>query len=291
MGSLGKEWRKCNLDKSIQRYKFEPVPKGFKVLYAIVNRFGKEKAYIGKAGHTEKGAKYRIFEPGGHIRGPNAGRSAIHDAITAHGWDSFKWFILAGPIPSERINEAEVNAIAKYNTLTESQGGNGYNIMKGGDGGEKTPEMVAKQKATMATPESRAKRSAISKKMWTKEYRSAMQGRNLGSATSIMKRTASIAASKQRENVLANHREGGKRMWTGEKGEKRRDAAAVRSQQRREKLRQEALPLPPLTEDRVNKQIYIVQVAKKAQKPGDLVRWRLVKTKSGQGMTGSFEHL
>ena len=37
----------------------------------------------------------------------------------------------------------------RFNTLTESQGGNGYNIMKGGDGGEKTDEMIAKQKATM----------------------------------------------------------------------------------------------------------------------------------------------
>ena len=291
MGSLGKAWRRHNLDKSIQRYKFEPVPKGFKVLYAIVHRFGTEKAYIGKAGHTAKGAAYRVFDKGGHIQGPNAGRSAIHDAITAHGWDSFKWFILAGPIPVERINDAEVRAIAKYNTLTERQGGNGYNIMKGGDGGDKTPEMVAKQKATMATSESRAKRSAISKKMWTKEYRSAMQGMHLGSATSIAQRTASIAESKKREDVLANHVEGGKRMWTGEKGKKRREDIERRAQQKAERLRQEALPLPPLSKDRVDKQVYIVQVAKGSRKVGDLVRWRVLRTKSGQGTTGDFTKL
>jgi hypothetical protein len=42
-------------------YKYKPVPPGFKVLYAIVSITGTEKAYIGKAGHHEKGAVYRIL--------------------------------------------------------------------------------------------------------------------------------------------------------------------------------------------------------------------------------------
>ncbi len=286
---MGAEWRVRNVDMSIQKYKDEPVPKGFKVLYAIVNLFGTEKAYIGKAGHTEKGAKYRIYDKGGHIQGPNSGRSAIHDAITAHGWDSFVWFILAGPIPVQEINEEEIRAIAMYNTLTESQGGNGYNIMKGGDGGEKTPEMVAKQKETMATPESKALRSAISKQMWTEDYRNAMQGRHLGSEASIAQRTASVAISKGREEVRENHRDGGRKMWTGEKGQKRRDAYEARKQQKRDALRATALPLPPNTNDRVHGGVYIVQVAKGRQRPGDLVKWRTFATKSGEGMTGNLK--
>ena len=291
MGELGAEWRKLNVDPAIQKYKKCGVPSGFKVLYAIVNRHGSEKAYIGKAGHSEKGAEYRVYHRGGHIQGPLRGRSAIHDAIKAHGWQSFEWFILAGPIPKEEINDAEKNAIARFNTLTKSQDGNGYNIMKGGDGGEKTDDMIAKQKATMATEESKAKRSSISKNMWTPDYREKMSMRLLGSAKSIAKRTSSIKKSKAKPLVIANHKKGGELMWQGEKGELRRQSLHEVVARKREELRAIALPLPSNTKDRVHGSVYIVQVAKRSQKPGDLVKWRTCRTRSGTGTTGTLVQL
>jgi len=223
--------------------------------------------------------------------GPNSGRSAIHDAIVSLGWSNFVWFILAAPMPVSEINDAEKEAIRRFNTLTEGQGGNGYNIMKGGDGGEKTDEMIAKQKATMATKESIEKRRAISTAMWTPEYRESMYMRNLGSAESIAKRTTSIGAAKSRPEVIENHKRGGKRMWSGEKGEKRRRVIEERKNERLEKLRAIAVPLPAKTEDRVDKKVYIVQVAKRAQIPGALVQWRVVKTRSGMGTTGMLKKL
>ena len=256
------------------------------MLYAIVNRFGSEKAYIGKAGHPEKGAKYRIFHKGGHIQGPLSGRSAIHDAIKAHGWESFVWFILAGPIPVEMINDAEKEAIFRFNTLTSSQGGNGYNIMKGGDGGEKTDDMIAKQKETMATDASRSKRSLISKAMWTPEYREKNKGKHVGSAESVVRRGASIAKSKARPSVIENHRKGGERMWQGEKGEIRRRGLSDAAKIKKDHIRSMALPLPADTKDRVHMGVYIVQVAKRCRRPGDLVRWTVCRTKSGLGTTG-----
>lgn len=288
---LGAVWRANNIDESIQRFKHQPLPQGFKLLYAIVCLDGTEKAYIGKAGHTEKGAVYRIEHKGGHVLGPNTGRSAIHDAIVSLGWSNFVWFILAGPIPTSEINDAETEAIRRFNTLTKSQGGNGYNIMKGGDGGEKTECMIANQKATMATEKSIKKRSAISKAMWTPEYRESVHMRHLGSAESIAKRTASLGAAKGRPEVIENHKRGGKLMWSGEKGEKRRSVIEERKNMRLEELRSKAVPLPSKTEDRVDKMVYIVQVAKRAQIPGSLVQWRVVKTRSGMGTTGFLKKL
>ena len=103
---------------------------------------------------------------------------------------------------------------------------------------------------------------------------------------SIAQRSASVAMSKGREEVREHHRDGGKRMWTGEKGQKRRDAYEARKQQKRDALRATALPLPPNTKDRVHGGVYIVQVAKGRQRPGDLVKWHMVATKNGRSMTG-----
>ena len=289
---MGAKWRKLNIDPEIQKYKRQGVPSGFKVLYAIVNRYGSEKAYIGKAGHPAKGSRYRVYGKGGHIRGPNKGRSAIHDAITAQGWKSFVWFILAGPMPVSEINNAEKEAIVQFDTLTEGQGGNGYNIMKGGDGGERTEEMIAKQKETMATAESKAKRSLISQRMWTPKYREKMSMRNLGSAESIAKRTSAIAKAKSKPSVIANHRKGAESMWQGKRGELRRKKLAESVEQKKEMLRAVAKPLPPNTKDRTFGDVYIVQFPKRTQKPGDLVQWVAVPSRDdGTGTIGQLKKL
>ena len=103
---LGKAWRDIFLNPELQVYKYKPVPPGFKVLYAIVSITGTKKAYIGKAAHHEKGAVCRILHKGGHVQGPNKGKSAIHDAIVSYGWHNFVWFML-DLVPVDTINEAE----------------------------------------------------------------------------------------------------------------------------------------------------------------------------------------
>ena len=189
MGLLGKVWQEKYLDSALQCWKTEPAPVGYGVLYALVCKLDSEKAYVGKASHKLKGADYRVFDAGGHIRGPKY-KSVIHDAIVAHGWENFSYFILA-LVPKTMLNQAEKDAIAKYDTLTHSQGGNGYNILKGGDGGEKPTEVTERQKETMATAASIAKRSKISKAMWTDEYRLKMKGKNGWDAAGREKKMAS----------------------------------------------------------------------------------------------------
>jgi len=287
MGELGVLWRAANLNSSLQKYKHQPVPPGYKVLYAIVSLTGTEKAYIGKAGHLEKGAKYRIFGKGGHIQGPNSGRSAIHDAIVSNGWDTFTWFILA-LVPKDEVNNAEKAAIKKYNSLTETQGGNGYNIMKGGDGGEKTPEMIAKQKATMATTESKTKRSAISKKMWTSDYRAKMKGRNGWWPADREKRIAALTAGQQTATARKNHSEGSRKAW-----DKSRAKRAANVEAKRVQRAATAVPLPEKMCDRVHGSVYVVMGAfgRGGWKVGDVGIWRSEGTANGKGVTGKLKRL
>jgi hypothetical protein len=196
------------------------------------------------------------------------------------GWHNFVWFIL-GLVPVEKINEAEKAAIDKYNTLTSSQGGNGYNIMKGGDGGERSKESLERQRATMATAGSIEKRSEISKRMWTEEYKINHRGKNGRCPEAREKRAISLKAARQRSDVIQHHVDGGRRMWSGESGDKRRRTIQKRKEDKIAELLKTSELLPELERDRVHGTYYIIKVPRKRLKPGQLCRWTIEKLPGG----------
>ena len=142
MKPLGAKWRQKHLDPKLQKYIDKPAPTGFGVLYAYVKTTGHVKAYIGKASARDDGARYRMR---GHIRGPLKPnqKSVIHDAIVKHGKDNFCFFILA-LVPKSDLNQAEKDAIKKYDTFAATS--KGYNVLDGGDGGKLPEEAEARRK-------------------------------------------------------------------------------------------------------------------------------------------------
>jgi hypothetical protein len=153
MVPLGREWRQLHMDeiRKLQKYMSQPAPEGYGVLYAIVKKIDDEKAYIGKANSNDEGARYRAYGRNGHIKGVKGRKSVIHDAMKAHGNRNFIMFVFK-LVPEPELNQAEKAAIKEFNTLTKSQGGNGYNIMGGGDGGRQPQEVIERTKQTKSKP-------------------------------------------------------------------------------------------------------------------------------------------
>ena len=197
MVPLGKEWRDVHMNKlqPLQKYMGQPAPPGFGVLYAVVKRFGDEKAYIGKTSSAEEGARNRMYGPMGHARGRKDSESAIHNALKAHGKRNFIMFVFK-LVPSEDLNEAEKKAIREFNTLSEGQGGNGYNIMEGGDGGRQPDEVLERMHQTMATPEWKTRHSKIMTALQKKpEVKAAHRAAMLKSNGSLKRRKEVSEAS------------------------------------------------------------------------------------------------
>tara|TARA_Y100000389_G_scaffold157844_1_gene159109 strand:+ start:424 stop:1296 length:873 start_codon:yes stop_codon:yes gene_type:complete len=174
---LGREWRRAFLDRSIQKYKKCNPPKGFEILYAIVKRGGNKKAYIGKSKNRAV-LRFRC-----HIRGVRDQRSCIHNALRKYGRNAFKFFILA-LVPSEQIDNAERNAIKKFNTYVETRGG--YNIMHGGEGGPVPAEVLQNMKIAAIkriTPDVRQRMSDGAKRRLAADPEHIKRARNALEAT------------------------------------------------------------------------------------------------------------
>ena len=152
--------------------------------------------------------------------------------------------------------------------------------------GEKTPEMIAKQKATMATTESKTKRSAISKKMWSDQYREKMQGRNGWWPEDREKRIAALTAGQRTATARKNHREGSRKAW-----DKSRAKRAANVEAKRLKRVATAVPLPEKMCDRVHGSVYRVMVPFKRGnwKVGDVGIWRVSRQGKGKGMAGKLQ--
>lgn len=165
MPSLNKEWRDANVDPTIQKWLKQRMPDDVGLVYAIVKKDDGSKAYIGKhRGQTS--AWHSRIRP--HIRGPTkhqestgVKKSVIHRAIAKYGQDAFVYIVLktvktprnssSGRFDESALDVAEVDAIQMFNTLAP----NGYNLRKGGEGGQHHATTIAKIKSTKGTTEFR----------------------------------------------------------------------------------------------------------------------------------------
>jgi len=133
-------------------------------IYMLIDRRNYKK-YIGK--HN---GKYKSYWSGGII--PNK-------IANKHGRDIFKRIILEENIPENILNEREIYYICKYNTNND-----GYNLTKGGDGGDWTvnkseeeireimKKVSQKQKGKFIDKKTREKMSESGKnKIFTEEHK------------------------------------------------------------------------------------------------------------------------
>ena len=94
----------------------------YNCIYMYINKIN-GKRYIGKAKDFNKRHKYHL----------KSKKQLIDKKIKEYGIENFDIKILAENIPNERIGEYEQFFIKRYKTLAKN--GNGYNIAKGGEGG------------------------------------------------------------------------------------------------------------------------------------------------------------
>ena len=108
-------------------------------LYKITNRVN-GKLYIGitKLGLNQRWAK--------HLKDSQDPKYPLHRAIKKHGADSFSIELLKESTNRTYISDLEEPTILEYNSR-----GNGYNVAKGGYGGDLGTEANIKRKNTLAS--------------------------------------------------------------------------------------------------------------------------------------------
>lgn len=157
--------RPSNIDKSIQKYVQQDAPLGFKVIYAIVLKFGHKKGYVGQS------KAFASKRWNAHVHGvPGKPPSLIHRAIKKHGVDNFEVFILA-LVPVEDANRVETLFISQLGTVAP----NGYNIEPEADGGPMSQatrdKLSVAGKRRFEDPELRKKHHLIARAQYEEEER------------------------------------------------------------------------------------------------------------------------
>ena len=111
------------------------------------------KSYIGQArnytsGKTPHGPKGRfnthIYEA---MHSAKDHCCVLNNAIRKYGKDDIELIVLESNVPSEKINQYEIDYIKKYNTLVP----NGYNVKAGGAAGKLSDEHKLEKKKTKTT--------------------------------------------------------------------------------------------------------------------------------------------
>lgn len=94
------------------------------LIYKVTNLIN-NKIYIGKTNNLERRRKEHEQK---------TSNSQIDRAIKKYGKENFKWEVIE-LVEKEKSNEREKYWIEKYNTYFRNKNSNGYNMTKGGDGG------------------------------------------------------------------------------------------------------------------------------------------------------------
>jgi group I intron endonuclease len=89
-------------------------------------KFPNNKVYIGKTKNLERRIKQ-------HITASKKPKLPFHHAIIKYGTDNIEWIILKENVDNKDINKEEIFFINKFNSNINF---NGYNVSKGGDGGD-----------------------------------------------------------------------------------------------------------------------------------------------------------
>lgn len=224
------------MDPELQKYTDQPAPVGFGTVYAIVKRFGNQKAYIGKTEGQAYGARTRFW---GHQFGQcGKAKSLIHRAIKKNGADAFQLFVLA-VVPSSELSKTEVRMIAKFGTLSPG----GYNLRAGGEGGRMSDKARQNMRDSWKNPATRPSRIAGHKRGTTPEkLKKLHDGRK-----KMTPEAREALAAKMKKTKIAN----------GSKWRAERDAKALK----------EALPHEPDVNSRIDGAYY--------QRPSDgsIRRW------------------
>lgn len=160
-------------DPTLQKYIDLPPGVGKSVIYVIVN-VKDGKAYVGKHCHGVSGDTFRSTRFSRFFNPKDNDTTYKANAVRKHGTASFVAFIIwHGDTCDEDERECHWISPEGLHTI-KSNGGWGYNAKDGGEGGAHAPCTIVKIKATMATKESKAKRSAISKARVEREIAAGM---------------------------------------------------------------------------------------------------------------------
>ena len=114
-------------------------------IYKITNT-ANGKSYIGQTIHDAEKTRIRY-----HFAG--RGNQLVKRAIEKYGQDAFTYEILHDGIIPDFLDILEIEAIAKFNTLSP----HGYNLTTGGEGGSPSDETRQKHLEAIRHPEVRQK--------------------------------------------------------------------------------------------------------------------------------------
>ena len=99
-------------------------------IYKITNTVN-GKSYIGQTRHDAEKTRIRC-----HLNGDSKGSRLVKRAIEKYGKDAFAYEILHDGIIPEFLDDLEIEAIKKFNTIAPQ----GYNLTAGGEGGSPSEE-------------------------------------------------------------------------------------------------------------------------------------------------------
>ena len=157
------------VDPELQKYIDTPPGGGKSVIYVAVN-IKNGKAYVGKHGHGKDGQSFAASRKKDHEKPQDDRHTYFAYAMRKYGPESFEWYILwHGDASYENDMEVFLISPEGVHTRLKADNGWGYNLMKGGDGGEHSPETIQKIKAARNTTEFKAAASASGKARMDRE--------------------------------------------------------------------------------------------------------------------------
>lgn len=166
------------VDPKLQEYLSRPPGMGMSVIYAAVN-VKDGKANVGKHCHGKAGGSVNRTRRYKHENPSPNDNSYFNCAMKKYGKNCFEWFILWHGLS---INEDEME---KYwispiglHTIRDNNGGWGYNLKEGGDGGKLSASTIAKLKKVHNSDKTRKLHSIAGKKQFeSKEAKDALSKR------------------------------------------------------------------------------------------------------------------